>query len=76
MNGSRLGKEFSANHFQELFSVPERIQKQTHEKTATPEQPVFSFLSGSTSVGLMPRFAGSGPSAPKKKKKKKKKKIS
>jgi hypothetical protein len=71
MNGSRLGKEFSANRFQELFA-PERS---TIEKTATLEQPIFSPLLNNTSVGLMPRFAGSGPSVPKKKKKKKKKKI-
>jgi hypothetical protein len=75
MNGSRLGKAFSANRFQELFSVPDHTQEQTHEKAATPEQPVFSFLSESASVGLMPRFAGSGPSVAKKKKKKKRKKT-
>jgi hypothetical protein len=75
INGSRLGKEFSANRFQELFSVPDHTQKSTDERTVTPEQPIFSFTSGGTSVGLMPRFAGSGPSVPKKKKKKKKKYI-
>jgi hypothetical protein len=72
MNGSRLGKEFSANRFQELFAVPDNIQKPTHEKTEVLEQqPIFSFTSDNVSVGLMPRFAGSGPSVPKKKKKKK-----
>jgi hypothetical protein len=70
MNGSRLGKEFSANRFQELFPEPDNTQKSTQEKTVTPEQPIFSFTLGNTSVGLMPRFAGSGPAAPKKKKKK------
>ncbi|MDR1056468.1 MAG: relaxase/mobilization nuclease domain-containing protein [Prevotellaceae bacterium] len=75
MNGSRLGKEFSANRFQELFSTPDHTQKSTGEKTVTPEQPIFSFTSESVSVSLMPRFAGSGPSVPKKKKKKKKKNI-
>ena len=72
MNGSRLGKEFSANRFQELFSPPDSAQKITQEKTITPEQPVFSFTLGNTSAGLMPRFAGSGPSVFRKKKKKKK----
>jgi hypothetical protein len=75
MNGSRLGKEFSANRFQELFSVRDTMQKSTPDKAVIPEQPVFSFTSGNISVGLMPRFAGSGPAVLKKKKKKKKKKI-
>jgi hypothetical protein len=75
MNGSRLGKEFSANRFHELFSIPDSVQKTAQEKTITPEQPIFSFTSENISVGLMPRFAGSGPSVPKKKKKRKKKTI-
>jgi hypothetical protein len=74
MNGSRLGKAFSANRFHELFSTSNTAQKSTQETTAlTLEQPIFSFTSENTSVGLMPRFAGSGPSVPKKKKKKKRK---
>jgi hypothetical protein len=73
MNGSRLGKEFSANRFQELFSTADSAQKTTQEKTITPEQPIFSFTLENTSVGLMLRFAGSGPSVPKKKKKKRRK---
>jgi hypothetical protein len=72
MNGSRLGKEFFANRFHELFSIPDSTQKITQEKTTTPEQPIFSFTLENTSVGLMPRFAGAGPSAPRKKKKKRK----
>jgi hypothetical protein len=71
MNGSQLGKEFSANRFQELFPIQDTTQKSTPERAVTPEQPIFSFMFGNTSVGLMPRFAGSG-SVPKKKKKKKK----
>jgi predicted DNA binding protein len=75
MNGSRLGKEFSANRFQELFSAPDNSQKSTVEKAITPDQPIFAFTLESTSVSLMPRFAGSGPSVPKKKKKKRRKII-
>ncbi|MDR1182348.1 MAG: relaxase/mobilization nuclease domain-containing protein [Bacteroidales bacterium] len=75
MNGSRLGKEFSANRFQELFSVPDNAQKTTSEKTVVLEQPIFSFISDNVSVSLMPRFAGSGPFVPKKKKKRKKRMI-
>ncbi|MDR0606515.1 MAG: relaxase/mobilization nuclease domain-containing protein [Bacteroidales bacterium] len=71
MNGSRLGKEFSANRFQELFAPNEKI---TETKT-TVEQSIFSFSTGNISVGLMPRFASSGAGSPKKKKKKKKRKI-
>jgi hypothetical protein len=77
MNGSRLGKEFSANRFQELFSTSDNIQKSTlstQEKEAALEHPVFSFTEN-TSFSLMPHFAGSGPSVPKKKKKKKKRKT-
>jgi hypothetical protein len=74
MNGSRLGKEFSANRFQELFSTTDKAQKPASEKETIFKQPIFSFMSEHTSFGLMPRFAGSGPSVPKKKKKKKKKK--
>jgi hypothetical protein len=72
MNGSRLGKEFSANRFQELFSTSDNLQKSIPEKTGMLERPVFSFVE-STSVGLMPRFESANPAVRKKKKKKKKK---
>jgi hypothetical protein len=82
MNGSRLGKEFSANKINELLNpvatsaTSEQIKQQPEfEAAATSEQvaqqPLFTF----NITGGVPLFTGgSGSAAPKKKKKKKKKK--
>jgi hypothetical protein len=75
MNGSRLGKEFSANSFHELlnYSVLSATSEQVKQPVALPEvqQPLFAF----SVIGGTPLFAGSGGSShlPRKKKKKKKK---
>jgi hypothetical protein len=84
VNGSRLGKEFSANKFNELLNsaitsaTSEQIKQQAEiEISATSEQaaqqPLFAF----SITGGVPLFTGgAGSSAPRKKKKKKKKKTS